>query len=581
MASNHETPTKEATKSQEVKTLAESPEVKELDSRPNKEKSSPPEALYAPPKKKSKWVKYGKVVAVIGIVVGAGAVFLSGKLQEVNQQFLSQAYLSANAQMRDVTVSVSSTGTVTPVDSFNVTTLTTGDILSAPFEEGDIVEKGEMLYVFDSSSVENSILQAQLTLERSQLAYEQTLETLTPYATGSGYIQKVYVEEGQSVTSGTVLVDISDNSRQKIEIPFHTSQVSQFTVGQSATLTLDQTMEELKGTITYISPLDEVGAGNVILRQVEISLANPGAVTTATSATARVETSSGTVYAAGSGTFAQNLTHSILATSSGEIHNLFVKQGQYVSYGDSIAVIGGSAAENSLANALNTLESSRLSLLNTQDSLDNYTVTAPISGTVIEKKFKEGDKLDSTSLSAAGGNMAIIYDMSKLTFEMSIHELDINKIDVGQRVEITADAVEGAEFTGYVDKININGSTAGGMTTYPITVVIDDPEGLKPGMNVSAEVIMEAVGEVLTVPLEAVSRGSSGATVIVALDGALNEAGQVQNLDLTQEVSVELGINDSSYIQIISGITEDDILIWENDVVDMFTNMMMAGPGGR
>ncbi len=499
----------------------------------------------------------------------------------MNQQYLSQAYLTSNAQMRDVTVSVSSTGTVTPVDSFNVTALTTGDILSAPFEEGDMVEKGQILYVFDSSTVENSILQAQLTVERSQLAYDQVVETLTPYATGAGYIQKIYVEEGQSVTTGTVLADISDSSTRKVEIPFHASQVSSFSVGQSATLTLDQTMEQIQGTITNISSLDEVGAGNVILRQVEITLQNPGAITTSTSATAQVQTASGVVYAAGSGYFVENLTHSIVATTSGEIQNLYVRQGQYVSYGESIARIGGSAAENSLANALNSLESSRLSLLSTQDSLDNYTVTAPISGTVIEKKFKEGDKLDSTSLSAAGGNMAIIYDMSQLTFEMSIHELDINKIQIGQRVEVTADAVEEAEFTGYVDKININGITAGGMTTYPITVVLDDPEGLKPGMNVSAEVIIESVGEVLAVPLEAVSRGSSGATVTVALEGALNLDGQVQNLDLTEEIPVELGINDSTYIQIISGVTEEDILIWENQVVDMFTTMMMAGPGGR
>ena len=65
--------------------------------------------------------------------------------------------------------------------------------------------------------------------------------------------------------------------------------------------------------------------------------------------------------------------------------------------------------------------------------------------------------------------------MSALTFDVSINELDINKIQVGQKVEITADALDGQSFTGTVDKVNINGTTSGGVTSYPVTVVIDDP----------------------------------------------------------------------------------------------------------
>ena len=52
-------------------------------------------------------------------------------------------------------------------------------------------------------------------------------------------------------------------------------------------------------------------------------------------------------------------------------------------------------------------------------------------------------------MTSAGGNLAVLYDMSTLTFEMKVNELDINNIQVGQEVEITADALEGMTFKGY------------------------------------------------------------------------------------------------------------------------------------
>ena len=81
---------------------------------------------------------------------------------------------------------------------------------------------------------------------------------------------------------------------------------------------------------------------------------------------------------------------------------------------------------------------------------------------MIEKNFKAGDKVDG----ASSGTLAVIYDLSYLELEMAVDELDIGKVEVGQEVRITADALEGMTFKGYVDKININGTTANGRTTY-------------------------------------------------------------------------------------------------------------------
>lgn len=118
--------------------------------------------------------------------------------------------------------------------------------------------------------------------------------------------------------------------------------------------------------------------------------------------------------------------------------------------------------------------------------------------------------------------------MSQLTFRMAVNELDINKVAVGQRVEITTEALFGQIFTGTVDKVNINGTTTNGFTTYPITIRLDGDgtelaqQGLRPGMNVSATIIGQSVENALCVPVGAVSRGNK---LLVAAPGALAQDG--------------------------------------------------------
>ncbi len=88
-----------------------------------------------------------------------------------------------------------------------------------------------------------------------------------------------------------------------------------------------------------------------------------------------------------------------------------------------------------------------------QEMLEDYSITSPISGTVIEKNFKVGDTIDATTSATV---MAVVYDMSALEVELQVDELDISKIKVGQEVEITVDALDGAVFNGSVSRVGID-----------------------------------------------------------------------------------------------------------------------------
>lgn len=519
------------------------------------------------PKKKRRWPK---VVIAVLLVLAALFFFVIRPMLGAGKELLAGAYLTSTAQMQEMTVSVSSTGTIQPIDSYNVSGMVTGEVLEAPFEVGDQVEKGDVLYRIDPGSAETALQQAQLSVQQAQLNYDSIVDGLNPKASGAGVVQKLHVKKGDLVSAGSPIADISDTSTMTLTVPFQSADAQRIAVGSSAQVTLAGTLETLTGTVESVANADLVGNGGALVRQVKIRVQNPGALTTSTTATAKV----GSIACAGSGTFEANLTQTVVATGSGEVVSLNVSAGSRVSAGQVLATLGGFSAQTSLENASISLQNAQLSLQNAQDALDNYTITAPISGTVIEKNFKAGDTIDNNSLTAAGGTLAVLYDMSTLTFEMKIDEKDINKVQVGQEVTITADAVEGVTFSGVVDTVNINGTTVSGQTNYPVTVVINDPQDLKPGMNVSADIIVERAGTVLCVPVDAVNRGSDKPTVQVAQEGALDENGNVVDPSKLETREVTLGRNDNDNIEITSGLSEGEIVVWVNEVSNPFAAMM-------
>lgn len=511
------------------------------------------------PKKKRKWVKR----LVIILVIVALLAFLLSRCMGAGQQFLSSAYLPYTAEMRDMTVSVSGTGTIEPIQSYKVTTLVSGEILEAPFEEGQTVQKGDVLFRIDARDLESNIQQLQLNVRSAQLALDDLLKTQSDNqkdrnikAEDAGVITKLYVDQGDSVTVGTVIADVLDRDHMKLKVPFHSADAKSFYIGQSATVTVSGTAETITGTVNEIAATDEVGPGGTLVRQVTILVNNPGVL----SETSQGSASVGGAACASGAAFTYASSAQITAKASGDLDTLSVKEGDRVTEGQVIGVISEADLDTQIENARISLENAQLSLKNAQDKLEDYTITSTITGEVIEKNLDVGDNINGMSSSGSTVTYpAVIYDRSELTFDMDIDERDISKIQVGQKVEITADALDSQSFTGVVDKVNINGTTVNGNTSYPVTIKVDGaPEELYPGMNVSAKIIVEEAGNVLTLPVEAVERGD---TVLVALPGCLDENGVISDLSATEERQVTLGRNDDNYIEIVDGLEEGDVVV--------------------
>ena len=119
---------------------------------------------------------------------------------------------------------------------------------------------------------------------------------------------------------------------------------------------------------------------------------------------------------------------------------------------------------------------------------------------------------------------------------------------------------------GTVTRVSMKGSSNGGTTTYPVTIRIDETDGLRPGMNANAEIVVAEAANALTVPNAAIVRGGY---VLVTQDSP-----SASKADTTMEapegfvyVAVKTGVSDDDYTQIVSGIQEGDTIGYDPNSV--------------
>lgn len=514
--------------------------------------------LVLPKKGKGRRMKIAIALVLAAVVVWR---VLAGLGQGVPAA--TAGYTAVQTVRQDLTVSVSGTATLEPADSYQVTTLVSGAIQEAPFAEDDMVEKGDLLYVIDSGDAQSSVARANISVEQTRLSYDQAQEALHPTAPLSGTIHEVFVHNGDNVTAGTALAKIVTSSELTIDFLFPYVDPSEFYVGQDATIFAGNFDGSVHGTVVSVSNSTTVTTNGLQSSSVRVKVNNPGVLSDSFTASAVIGSYSS--YGNAPITMADSAT--VYATGSGAVTGFEKLAGSTVSKGETLCTIESEANRAQLENARLNLESARLSAGSAADNLDNYRIESPISGTVIEKKFKAGDKVDGVT----SGTLATIFDLSYLKMEMNVDELNIGKVKVGQTVEITASALPGQTFTGTVDRVSVNGTTTNGFTTYPVTIVLEEYGELRPGMNVSANIQGETAANALCVPVSAVSRGN---TVQVALPGALGEDG-VTVVDPTQveERPVTLGLNNDTYIEITSGLEDGDTLL----MLDQTAGIGMGG----
>jgi len=311
----------------------------------------------------------------------------------------------------------------------------------------------------------------------------------TVTTTASGVVSKIYVKEGQKVYTGTSIlqIDLDLNGRQKL---------------QSALASYQSAQNNVKTTQDRIYSLqsDLVGAKNVFDNQwASQSPDDP--------------------------TYKQK--HAAVQTAQAALDNL----------------------QNSIKQAQTSLESARLSY-----QLAGAVVYAPISGTITAVSLTPGMILNPTSDSANSSNsenkIAIVKTNATPAISVSLTEIDVPKVKVGNKVTISLDAFPDKTYTGKIIAIDTTGTVSSGVVSYPITIQLDsEATEIMPNMSATTNIITNIKDNVVMVPIGAVQAQGGQSTVRVMINGQ------------PESKIVEVGLQSSTQAEIISGINEGDEVV--------------------
>mgnify|MGYP002567427441 FL=1 len=519
--------------------------------------------------------KIGKKLLIIILVIAILAGICSGLIiKSKNNSAVKVMYTDSPVERRTITNTITGSSSIKPNDSYNVTTIKSGDITSDYFKEGDIVKKGDKLYQFEDNDAQNSLSTAKNALAKAQQAYvdavKQKAQTVSSNNIGTksaqnavtkalnslndtknnqyiqsnsaGKVKELSVKEGDHINAGAAVATLYDDSYMKLRIPFNEVDAESIQTGAAATVSVIGSGDTIYGTVKEKSSSAVSTDAHAKVVYVTVEVTNPGALTTNDYGSAEING----VACANTAQFEYVSEGTITSTASGTLENLNIAVGDSVysgqkvgyvkydnqnstmsnaqlSYNDAVLALEKQVLQNdtfsqdsSIKNAQLALDDAELGIEKAQDAVDDYVVEAPIEGTVVKKNSKAGDTIDSSN---ATDPLCVIYDLSSVKFSIDVDETEIALVKTGQKATVTADAVEG-EFEGVVTKVPVDGVNENGVTTYTIEIQIENYGDLLPGMNVNAEIVVEEADDVIAVPVNSVNRGN---IVFVKDDGTTHE----------------------------------------------------------
>lgn len=517
------------------------------------------------PKRKRKIAVIIVIAVIIAALAVVGAVVKAIKGNKDN----GPKYKDVAVERRTISNTITGSSSIEPNDSYNVTTIKSGDIDADYFKEGDTVKKGDKLYQFDDSDAQKSLTSARNAVTKAEQSYNDALkaksQTQKTNSNGmtsaqislseaqdtynkqyvktdiSGKVKEVYVSKGDNVTAGAKIADVYNDSSMKLVLPFNSGGAENVYTGASAEISVAGTGGTVYGIVTKKSSGSAAQSSHASVVYVTIEIENPGALTEEDSGSAMVNG----VACSDTAKFEYIGNRTIIAEVSGTVEELNVIAGDSVSGGAQIAYVKSTQAQNALKNAqlsvekqtINSdtysqdsqiksaklaLDDAKLQLEKAQDAVDDYLIEAPIEGTVVTKNAKAGDTIDTSNSQTA---LCVIYDLSCVKLNIDVDETEVALVKTGQAVKVTADAVDG-EFSGTVVKVPVDGVNENGVTTYTIEVEIKNYGELLPGMNVDAEITVEEAANVLAVPVNSVNRGD----IVFVKDDGTKRANDVTDI---------------------------------------------------
>jgi HlyD family secretion protein len=543
---------------------------------------------------------------IVGLLV-AGVYYAYGIVFPTTVQ---TKYVLAAVERGTLVSSISGSGQVSASTQLDIKPKVSGDVVSVPVTSGQQVKAGTLLVALDSTDAQKTVRDAQSALDSAklslailqepadQLSLTQSENALAQAQqdkqTAQNNLAKAYDDGFSSVAGAFVdlpgvvsgVNDILSNptinasafiSSMKIYVPntdiFRTSAVNSFTLAQTAyntniqdytnssryssTSTIDSLINETYSTTKSISEAlkDTKNFLDLLNNSLTDSSLNksPAVLALVTTYEANMQTYISTTDS--HLTDLLNMENTIksdknaIANASSTISEDALSLAKLKAGADPLSVQSQQLAVQQKQNALS----------DAQETLADYAIRAPFDGVVAKVNVIKGD-------SASSGTAVVTMITNQGIADMSLNEVDIAKIKIGQKATLTFDAVPDLTITGTVAEMDTIGTVTQGVVIYNVQIAFATQDSrVKPGMSATASIITDVKPDVLLVPSSAIKTQGAISYVqmldsVASSTAALSSQGITSNTPPRNQV-VEVGSSNDTLTEITGGLSEGDLIV--------------------
>lgn len=458
--------------------------------------------------------KFLMIVGVVAVFLIAGFFLLKGR--SVATSGSSTGQRTQIVAKGTLSITLTGSGSVIPTQREEILNSVNGAVKESFLEEGKTVKAGDILLTLDDTDAQLALKKLENSIKLKEVSAEgQSYQdgALLVTAPGKGRVAQLNVKEGDSVNKDMALMTLVDEETFRTRVTFENASTSQFKDNKSIQVQIPEFMTAVSGKIQSLAQ-----DGSNVYAVIDID--NPGALEAGMSAYAEVETPDGSLLSTQGILEAQSQVV-IKAEAAGTIAHLSVSENQKVSEGKLLLSITGEDLAYTLEGEQLDLEQSGNELEAARENLENYVIRAPFDGILTSvSDVAAGDTVKP------GDSLGILINQGEMSFDVSIDELDIASVEIGQKVFVTVEALEettNEPIEGKVTSIALEGSSSNGVTSYPVTITIPGRDKLKSGMNVDAVIQVKNKENALLIPIEAVQKRGSQYYVYVKRE---QQAGQ-------------------------------------------------------
>lgn len=473
-------------------------------------------------------------IGVLVLLLGGGGGTAYYHLAYLPAQTASSQTQMQTAVVRqgDLTIYASGTGTLIAQSEASFGFETSGQVTKINVQVGDVVEAGQVLAELNSASATLAYQQAQRTVD----------ELTSPVAIATAK-QAVATAQDSLVTARTDL--------QYLISP--AVQIWQERLADAEAALVQAQAEAAANPSAEANQKVQDAQHAVALAQANLTTANKDypdyvkATFTETETNPRTREEKVIYYVDATGkrytnVYTPSQTEIDTAQAAYDLAKATVNEAEnYLA-----ALNGEEIPENATGSALATFIAAKEGLLSAQEELKNTQLIAPIAGTVMSLDMNVGNYISS------GSAIAQISDLTHPSLEVFMDESDWTSINTGNDVEVTFDILSGRMFTGKVIQVDPGLYTSNGTSSVRAIVSLDSVDGsfnLPLGTSASVDVIGGRATNAILVPLEALNQTGDKYTVYILENGVPTER------------SVTIGIQDTLYAEILSGLQPGDVVV--------------------